>query len=354
MSAPGTAQRPAPLRYDRRVNRAKSGWHCSFARAILVLTCGVVAACGTVKAQPDAKSMPRDGAPDAATADAGVDASACGGVCSTQVQHATGATCTSANQCDYATCVAGYGDVDGDRTNGCESTLPTGVPEASRLVLWLAGDTGWNSQTWVDQSGGGRNATVYSGAPGTAMQNGKYVVDFNGGELLINAGFPNWAGLTVLAVSNTSADDSMISMGVSYNPSCTTTPPAGAPNCVPYDQLAFNPEMSLQQCDPSTGSCYQAYSPAAPLNTWIRTIAEEDPAANPSFHSYLNGVDNGALNHNLTYPYPAPWSTPRADTVLGWRNYRGKVAEIIVFNVPLSDASRSALDQYLATKWNVH
>jgi hypothetical protein len=224
----------------------------------------------------------------------------------------------------------------------------------SHLVLWLEGDVGWNGTTWTDQSGGARHANVYYGAPGTTTQNGRSVVDFNGGELLINAGFPNWAGVTVFAVANTSADDSVLSMGVSYNPNCTTTAPLGAANCVAYDQLAFNANMSLQQCDPAVGTCWQAYSPGVSLNTWVRSIAVEDPAANPSFRSYFNGVDNGALNHNLAYPYPAPWSTPRKDAIVGWRNYRGKVAELIVFNVPLSDASRTAIDAYLATKWNVH
>jgi hypothetical protein len=309
------------------------------------------AACGSVASpkQPDAAVTPADGPVDGAAG----DANACA-VCPTQVQHAAMSTCTAASQCDYTTCVAGYGDFDGDRTNGCESTLPTGVPEASRLVLWLAGDVGWDGQNWADHSGSSRNATVYYGAPGTAMQNGRYVVDFNGGEMLISAGFPNWAGLTVLTVANTSTDDAVIAMGVSYNPSCTAAAPNGAANCVPYDMLAFGANMGLQQCDPSVGTCWQAYSPGVTLNTWMRTIAVEDPTANPSFHSYFNGIDNGALNHNMNYPYPAPWSTPRKDTILGWRNYRGKVAEIIVFNVPLSEASRTALDTYLANKWNVH
>lgn len=111
--------------------------------------------------------------------------------------------------------------------------------------------------------------------------------------------------------------------------------------------------MSLQQCDPAVGTCYQAYSPDVPVNTWMRTTAVQDPAANPSFRSYFNGADNGVLTHNLDYPYPAPWSTPRKDTIVGWRNYRGRVAEIIVFNVPLSETSRQALDNYLALKWNV-
>jgi hypothetical protein len=38
---------------------------------------------------------------------------------------------------------------------------------------------------------------------------------------------------------------------------------------------------------------------------------------------------------------------------IGWRNYRGQIAEIIVFNTALSDASCTAIDAYLATRWKV-
>jgi hypothetical protein len=250
--------------------------------------------------------------------------------------------------------------MDGDRTNGCESAYPNGVPEASALVLWLPGEQ-WNGTTWIDLSGGARNAASgFYGTPGTSTLNGKNVVNFNGGELLVSAGFPAWSGFTVFAVNNTSTDDSIITMGVSYNPGCATTPGAsgnwGAPNCVAYDMLSFGSGMSLQQCDPSIGSCWQVYSPGI-TGKWVRSEAELTPGANPSFHSYYNGADNGSsLGHNENYPYPAPWGAAgnRKDTVLGWRNYRGYVAEIIVFNKPLSDASRNAIDSYLAYKWNVH
>lgn len=305
----------------------------------------MVAACGSVSSQPD---MNRDAAADTSS---GSSDDPCA-VCATQVQHGT-AVCTTAKTCDYTTCAAGFGDFDADRANGCESTLPTGVPEANNLVLWLAGDVGWNGTTWTDRSGGARHANTYYGAPGSGTQNGRTVVDFNGGELLINTGFPNWAGVSILTVANTSQEDSLISMGVSYNPNCTTTPPNGAPNCVAYDQLAFNGSMTLQQCDPAVGTCWQAWGPTVPLNTWVRSVGIQNPAANPSYRSYFNGVENAGLNNNLNYPYPAPWSTPRKDTIVGWRNYRGKIAELIIFNVALSDASRIAIDKYLATKWNV-
>jgi hypothetical protein len=273
--------------------------------------------------------------------------------CATKVLNVTGLLCVSSGSCDYTSCAAGYGDYDGDRTNGCESTLPTGIPEASNLVLWLAGEN-WNGSTWPDKSAGGRTATTYYGTVGTSTLNGRNVAVFNGGELLINAGFPAWNGLTVLTVANTTADDALITMGVSYNPGCTTTAPNGAPGCVAYDMLAFGGAMGLQQCDPSAGTCYQAYASGVAGNGWVRTIAEEDPSQNPSFHTYNDGADEGALGHNLNYPYPAPWSTPRTDTIVGWRNYRGSVAELIVYNVPLAATSRQAIDAYLATKWNVH
>ena len=280
-----------------------------------------------------------------------------GGACSncqSVVLNASGATCTSAGACDYSNCSAGFADVDGNRANGCESTTPKGVTESGNLVLWLAGEN-WNGSSWLDASGAGRNATTYSASVGSATQNGRTVAVFNGGELLVNNGFPSWsAGLTVMTVANTTTDDFLVTFGVSYNPSCTTTAPLGAPGCVAYDMLGFGAGMGLQQCDPGIGGCYQAYPFGVAGNGWVRTTAESTPGQNPSFHTYENGSDEGAIDHNLAYPYPAPWATPRTDTIIGWRNYRGSVAELIVFNVPLSTASRQALDAYLANKWNVH
>ncbi|HOX45505.1 MAG TPA: choice-of-anchor D domain-containing protein [Myxococcota bacterium] len=42
--------------------------------------------------------------------------------CGTQVQHATGLTCTG-GACGYTSCSPGWGDCDGDPTNGCETDL---------------------------------------------------------------------------------------------------------------------------------------------------------------------------------------------------------------------------------------
>src|SRR5262245_35175820 len=105
-----------------------------------VIAVMAVAGCGSVNAKQDAPQK---------TPDAPIDNPG-GCDCSATVQHAM-STC-NAGACDYTSCNTGYADVDGDRTNGCESTLPTGVAEASHLVLWLPGDK-WNGTTWSDQSG---------------------------------------------------------------------------------------------------------------------------------------------------------------------------------------------------------
>jgi len=44
--------------------------------------------------------------------------------CSSAVKNASGADCT-AGLCSYASCKGGFGDCDGDKTNGCESGLTT-------------------------------------------------------------------------------------------------------------------------------------------------------------------------------------------------------------------------------------
>jgi hypothetical protein len=278
-----------------------------------------------------------------------------GGVCVdclALVLNATGIACTGTGSCDYAACLTGFEDLDGQRANGCETTTPLGVAEAPNLVLWLAGEN-WDGSTWHDASGAGRNATTYDGTVGVGSLNGRPVAVFNGGQLLISTGFPSWsAGFSAMTVASTATDDYFIAFGVSYNTSCSTTPPAGAPGCVPYDMLGFTAAMAVEQCDPGPGLCYGTIPLGVTGAGWVRTTAVETPGVNPSVHTYENGSDEGAGTHD-PYPFPAPWATPRTDTVLGWRSYRGSVAELIVFNVPLSAASRQALDAYLANKWNV-
>jgi hypothetical protein len=248
------------------------------------------------------------------------------------------------------TCKANYFDYDGNVGNGCEAGLPTAVPEAGNLVLWLEGDVGYDNWTWQDQSGNARHAGHLSTtAPGTSTLNGKTVLTFlNGEQLRVSAGFPAWSGFTIFGVSNTHVAGEMFSMGVSYNPGCNTTPPNGSPGCVPYDMLSS--DLGLEMCDPSYGSCYQATGvPGMPIDQWIRYTAREDPTATSSFSSYLNGARTGASSGK----FPPPWNTPRTDTLLPWAAYRGQIAEIIVFNTPLSDASRTAIDAYLSHKWGI-
>ncbi len=272
------------------------------------------------------------------------DSSNCGGC---------GVTCSGANMTGNCaggscSCKSNYFDYDGNVGNGCEAGLPTAVPEAASLVLWLEGDVGYDNWTWQDQSGNARHGNHLSTtAPGTSTLNGKPVVTFlNGEQLRVQAGFPAWSGFTIFGVSNTHVTGEMFSMGVSYNPSCSTTPPNGSPGCVAYDMLSS--DLGLEMCDPVYGSCYQATGvPGMPTDQWIRYTAREDPTATSSFSSYLNGARTGASSGK----FPPPWNTARTDTLLPWAAWRGQIAEIIVFNTPLSDASRTAIDNYLAHKW---
>ncbi|MFO0715137.1 MAG: MopE-related protein [Sandaracinus sp.] len=48
----------------------------------------------------------------------------CGANCNTLVANAMGRACTMGH-CDYMTCASGFGDCDGNRTNGCERALNT-------------------------------------------------------------------------------------------------------------------------------------------------------------------------------------------------------------------------------------
>jgi hypothetical protein len=45
--------------------------------------------------------------------------------CATTLQHATGSSCTAGGTCNYTTCMAGFDDCDGDRSNGCETAVNT-------------------------------------------------------------------------------------------------------------------------------------------------------------------------------------------------------------------------------------
>jgi hypothetical protein len=110
--------------------------------------------------------------------------------------------------------------------------------------------------------------------------------------------------------------------------------------------------IGLEMCDGNIGTCFQAYDAALPSG-WFRTIGMLSPNVTPSYRMFWNGADRGDEGHNVPWPFPAPWNTPRKDTVIGWNGYRGSIAEIIVFNVPLSDASRAAIDAYLSNKWGI-
>ncbi len=353
--------------------RARTSWVLgALAAEILFASCNAITgldASFTVESCPrgcpDASS-PLDAASDTAAADADGDApvdaaadapDACGD-CAAQILNANGAACTALG-CDYTTCLAGYGDEDGNPANGCESTLPTGVPEIGNLVLWLRGDD-WDGFTWPDQSPGGRDAKLYYGSVGFGTLNGHHTVAFDGnGELRIVAGFPDWQGVTIMTVMTApDGNGAPIAMGVSFNPGCATAPPSGAAGCDPYDMLRFDISLELSQCDPNIGTCYQAYPESLAGVGWQRSIGVLTPGATPSYHAYLSGIDEGALPHNRNYPYPAPWSTPRTDTILGWGGlatnmFSGSIAELILFDTALSDASRVALDAYLQAKWGI-
>lgn len=242
---------------------------------------------------------------------------------------------------------------DGDSATGCE---PTTVPEAPSLVLWLDGAQGWDGTTWHDRSGHGRDAKPYTSPVGSTTLNGLTAVSFGGGNLLIDAGFPPWEGATVFAVQWATATNALIAFGVSFNNiGCDLVPPAGAPGCVQYDQLAFGGfgALGLEMCDPSIGNCYKVYD-VDPPDAWVRTYMQEIPDTSLGARTWMNGAENVNLGHTPAYPFPAPWNTPRVDTIVAWANYRGSVAELIVFDSVLSDASREAVDAYLANKWNVH
>jgi hypothetical protein len=272
------------------------------------------------------------------------DASNCGG-CGI---HCNGPNTTGSCESGVCTCKSGYVDYDGNPANGCEGGLPSSVPEHGSLVLWLEGDVGYDSYTWLDQSGASRHAGHLSTtAPGTSTLNGKTVLTFlNGEQLRVGAGFPAWSGFTIFGVSNTHVGGEMLAMGVSYNPGCSATPPNGSPGCVAYDMLSA--DLGLEMCDPSYGSCYHSAGGAGiPLDQWIHYVSRNDPSANSSFSAWLNGADTGATSTKL----PPPWNTPRTDTLLPWAAWRGQIAEMIVFNEAISDASRAAIDAYLTHKW---
>ncbi len=69
--------------------------------------------------------------------------------CTAQVQHATGTTCSSGD-CDYGSCSAGWGDCDGDRTNGCEHDI------------WQTADCGTTCGNGVDCAETMQNASGLS------------------------------------------------------------------------------------------------------------------------------------------------------------------------------------------------
>ena len=106
-------------------------------------------------------------------------------------------------------------------------------------------------------------------------------------------------------------------------------------------------------CDPNIGTCFQAYD--SNPSGWVRSIGSIVPNGNPGYRIWANGTEHAATGTNNPFPWAAsyPWTSPRKDTIIGWNGYRGTIAEIVVFNTTLTDASRTAVDNYLAGRWGI-
>jgi hypothetical protein len=84
--------------------------------------------------------------------------------CSERLENVVASTivCSGSGKCDYGLCKQGYEDLDGNRANGCETANPRAV-RIGRLQVWFRGDRGLSTDSygevlWRDQGPWGNDA----------------------------------------------------------------------------------------------------------------------------------------------------------------------------------------------------
>ena len=263
-------------------------------------------------------------------------------------------------------------------SNSITTDVAIGSP-ASGMTIWLDADdastitsgSGNGVSQWNDKSGNGYSWSMSTALKqpqrGTRFQNGRNVLDFNGG-------FGDKQALTMNQGTSTHkfTTDGDASFFVAFlsdqnpNPGVFMTNNAqGSPgngffwSCSTSGRLAWD----LYFGTPGSAAVGAGFTqPTSSVNTFLIGSVLTDPtnatAANRSFIRYNKGT---VYNQNTNTAGPNTGSNPSANLTVGGAAgatsngdyFDGIIGEIIIYNTKLSNTDRDQTIDYLMAKWGV-
>lgn len=237
-------------------------------------------------------------------------------------------------------------------------TLMTNVPQrGANMQLWLRSDVGvtyssGNVSGWSDQSGNGNNAyqTVSGSQPTLATNavNGLPAINFNGTSqtLSLNSAFSNFtAGATYFIVTKmtaATANASLINFGVSgsvgssigvYEYASTGEPMFSVINSAGTSQtyVAGTSAISTSQFQ-----LLEAVQSSTTATLYVNGIQANQ-------NTSMNSIPNTTRNSNLIGNFSSAYSD----------YYNGQIAEIIVYNAPMTSAQLISVQNYIYSKYGI-
>jgi hypothetical protein len=279
----------------------------------------------------------------------------CNNNCLNRVANVSTVTCNGTG-CGYDNCLPGYLDLDGDRTNGCESALPTGVPEAGSLEQWLTATDSLNGPLWPDHSGKNHPAscTGINQCPtrvqGPTMDTAAYY--FNGTSNFLTDDF-NAAtlsnGVTLMFVWKPTAQASFTTL-IEFNDGNGGWDPIVGLQC--GGATDPNAPMAYYTCHQGGfNSCQFLWSGGAWAKSWNRFSLTH--ASDTSVVFRRNGGILRTGNVDL------PVAASRANNLIGMdtrgtgTHFEGYISELAIYSTALSAASEAAVSNFFKYKYGL-
>lgn len=233
--------------------------------------------------------------------------------------------------------------------------------ETKQMMAWLRSDVGVSVSSgrvnsWLDQSGKGNNAsqTVVGPPdlrplfqPNVAAANGLNVVSFDGSDqwLKFLTGFNNLgSGVHVYAV--TRPESASASKTLFWT---------GKMNAAPFtDALGIsmlNPSGNqLATVDSNNNLTVVSNTNSLTLNTYQILEVSQNGANSGSI--WTNGVNKGTQTVNNISSITRPFNYFGRNPQNGF-NYKGQIAEFLVYDHALTESQRNGLQSYFLSKYNI-
>jgi hypothetical protein len=207
---------------------------------------------------------------------------------------------------------------------------------------------------WEDKSGNARHATqATSGARPlrkAAVQNGRDVVRFDGGDVLVTPSFSTAgfvSGSTILVVTNpTFTNNTIYRPLIRIEPSNTNGIQHEASN-----DSVVNSRSKLEAFVQNTSNTLFRATPSATTTTGWRMLASVVTTSDITLFS--DGTINGGPTAITGTIKTGSSDVLRVAADVTNNFWLGDIAEILVFPTALSTTDRQAVESYLATKWGI-